>query len=34
MIYVYEALKFLGAGAMAGAIMIFATFAFTWNDVQ
>ena len=34
MTYVYEALKFLGAGALAGAIVIFATFAFTWNDVQ
>ena len=32
MIYVYEALAFLGSGALAGAIVIFATFAFTGND--
>ena len=32
MIYVYEALAFLGAGALGGAIVIFATFAFTGSD--
>ena len=31
MIYFVEALKLFGAGALAGAIVIFATFAFTGN---
>ena len=33
MIYVYEGLKFLGAGTLAGAIVIIATFTFTANNV-
>ena len=31
-LYAYEGLKFLAAGGLAGAIVIFATFAFTGND--